>query len=86
MIYNNQGVDEKDVDRSIEKLEKAYNIYPTVNITNNLAMAYLNKAGKIIQYDHFSANKYVDKAVDLRPTDPEIIKMLQEILFQRRRY
>lgn len=80
-VYNNQGVKllETDLDRGIEKLEKACKYSCTDVVKKNLAGAYNAKAVKIADWDRYSAANYLRKALELDPYDDTIRNNLQAI-------
>lgn len=80
-VYNNQGVKllETDLDRGIEKLEKACKYSCTDVVKKNLAGAYNAKAVKIADWDRYSAANYLRKALELDPYNDTIRNNLQAI-------
>ncbi|MCK4308315.1 hypothetical protein KAW50_08830, partial [candidate division WOR-3 bacterium] len=80
-VYNNQGVKllETDLDRGIEKLEKACKYSCTDVVKKNLAGAYNVKAVKIADWDRYSAANYLRKALELDPYNDTIRNNLQAI-------
>ena len=80
-VYNNQGVNllETNLDRGIEKLEKACKYNCTDMVKKNLAGAYNAKAVEIADWDRYSAANYLRKALELDPYDDTIRNNLQAI-------